>query len=88
MEQAAGGAGPRCHPVKEREEGKCETGASGSWARRLADGDLTVAVLGVAGLRGSERLPCCPEAGSDHSHFIISPKPKEAPAPQSPAGCS
>lgn len=88
MEQAAGGAGPRCHPAKEREEGKCEAGASGSWARRLADRDLTVAVLGVAGLRGSERLPCCPEAGSGHSHFIISPKPKEAPAPQSPAGCS
>lgn len=33
-------------------------------------------------------LPRCTGAGSYWSHFIISPKPKEASAPQSPAGCS
>lgn len=59
---------------KRKKEGKCEAAASGCSARSRA------ASLGCG-------APSACLAGGGHSHFIISPKPKEACAPQSPAGC-
>jgi hypothetical protein len=83
--------GPR-HDSGRKRKASVRTASGRSEPGTRAEADLTVAVLcrrGAAGwAAGSERLPRCPEAGDCWSHFIISPKPKEERAPQSPAGCS
>lgn len=78
--------------------GERRPGRSG-WERGRVGGQTPCSPLrSSASLRGPElrcraqgaclTSPRCPPAGGGWSHFIISPKPKEASAPQSPAGCS